>query len=142
LLLMGVLVAMPAIAQEQGERQEEQWSRPDARAGIAIENTTKRPAVVRMYSQNRIGHKWGPWEVSPTHHVGGHPVEATITCKLDEYICMGAVAADETTSWGLGDGSQRCEECCFRCDNRWRGWYFGYYNDGATPFDHIGRRSY
>jgi hypothetical protein len=120
--LFAALFAVSASAQEQ----EEKWQHPDARAEVRIDNLSGRPVTVAMYSQNRIGHKWGPWEVNDN-------VVPGITCKLDEQICMGAWTPDETTSWGVGrDSSRSCSHCCFRCANRLRGWLIRLLHDGTA----------
>jgi hypothetical protein len=88
-LIFFAVLAMPASAQEQ----EEKWQRPDARAQVTISNLSRRPVTVAMYSQNRIGHKWEPWEV---------------TGELPHEVCRRSpVSSTNTSAWAAGLRTRR-----------------------------------
>ena len=113
LFMLFAILAMRAQGQEQ-------WQHPDAKARVIVNHIGPDPATVMMYSQNRNGQRWGPWPI-----MGGHStIGIVITCKLDEYICMGAWTGKATTAWGVGEGQrQTCNNCCFRCDNHGHNWW-------------------
>ena len=42
----------------------------------------------------------------------------SIACVQDEDVCYGAQTTDGSTTYGVGiDGSDECNDCCFRCGN-------------------------
>jgi hypothetical protein len=76
-LLFGALFAVSASAQEQ-------WEHPDSRLGMTVFNTGKRPVIMKMYSQNRRGKEWGPYEVVP--NTGGwKPPTFKIDCRTKRF---------------------------------------------------------
>jgi hypothetical protein len=72
---------------------------------------------MKMYSQNRRGKEWGPYEI-PVYNAREAP-NIGFTCKVDEAICIGAWSADGM-QWGVGEGQQSCSECCVRCETGYR----------------------
>jgi hypothetical protein len=106
--------------QENEDEQEGEWVHPDVRLGITAFNDTRGPVTMKMYSQNRRGKEWGPYELTPVGKPWP-PSNLVIECKMDEYICMGAWDSSGET-WGVGQGHQRCEDCCIRCNGRGYSW--------------------
>jgi hypothetical protein len=103
---------------------EEQWVHPDSRLSVTVFNSTGRQVTMKIYSQNRRGKVWGPYELP---YEGNYtynkkwPPNLVIDCKMDEYVCMGAWDSSGMT-WGLGDGERRCDNCCVRCNGRGHSW--------------------
>jgi len=98
-VLFAALFAVSAHAQEQ-------WEHPDSRLGVIVFNdygrrfTTDPPGskvIMKLYSQNRRGKEWGPYEIAS--HVKGFGPEIIIDCKEDEKICLGASAGNMQTGF-------------------------------------------
>lgn len=73
---------------------------------------------MKLYSQNRRGKEWGPYEIAS--HVRGFGPEIIIDCKEDEKICLGASAGNMQTGF---DPERGCDDCCLRCDGRGHVWH-------------------
>ncbi len=112
--IFAALFAVSANAQEQGEH-------PDSRDSIAVFNGYPHRLTMKLYSQNRRGQEWGPYEI-PIYGLGSNPTDITIDCKMDENICMGAWDPSGEMETGLGHGEQKCDNCCIRCDGRGHRW--------------------
>jgi hypothetical protein len=85
---------------------------------VPLRNDAARPppdyrhVQVQLWSQNRRGHSWGPFNPVSDGTLGW----INITCKQDEYICFGAwLTDDRSVQWGMGHSRRRCENCCYFC---------------------------
>src|SRR5262249_9104411 len=114
----------------------EQWEHPASRLGVTIFNNSERKVTVKLYSQNRRGKEWGPYEIA--NYNGGWDVpQINIDCKMDEYICIGAWdPKEQDMTWGRSLGHKPCDNCCIRCDGRGHSWQIS--QGGWSGF--LGRR--
>ena len=118
------------------EQEQYQWEFPDARIAVQIFNITERTVVVELYSQNRRGKSWGPYDIAA--YRGGWDVpNKTIDCKETEKICIGAWDPAGDMEWGFGRGDRGCDNCCIRCDDRGHSWQLS--KGGWSGFLHEGR---
>jgi hypothetical protein len=96
---------------------QEQWEHPDSRLGVVVFNFYGRQLAMKMYSQNRPGKEWGPYEIPP--NVEWHAPRIIIDCKEEEKICLGASAGNMQTGF---DPERGCNDCCLRCDGYGHMW--------------------
>jgi hypothetical protein len=120
---------------------EEQWVRPDARLSVIVHNITRFATKVMLYSQNRPGKEWGPYEFDGELAVpSATPMMTVIDCKEGEKICMGAVDSGfNKTTWGIGAGNGACNSCCFYCDGCSHSWFMYFDQQNGKPYDVSGR---
>jgi hypothetical protein len=94
----------------------EEWTHPDSE--MTWRFFSPRPGMkVMLWSMNRVGHNWGPFDIPPNELGADTGAWRRITCKADEIICY--AITDGKVHWGLHqDGSGKCDNCCYRCDGQ------------------------
>ena len=84
---------------------------------FVITNHDRYQVGVEFYSKTRDGHAW-PGD-NQQYNVSSNGTQTfRLTCEAGEQICYGAWRDHQTYHWGVGQGSEGCENCCITCGGR------------------------